>query len=513
MSTTTTVTSSTTTVSPASSTSITTTAPLVFTSSITSTISPSISTSVPTVSPVPVTTGTLTLSNSSLITTTVSSFSVSPATSVTYTVTSTYTNPTTPVSKPSLKSRFTRLFSPKSTSSPDQDLSSSKLSSSDAHVSALVNQSDLDSPPNSVSPNLSTSCSSTATLTPISTDLEPPVSRTSLETSLKELSFAVPVADTNFQSSTASCISEQGTISCNLTESPLSENDAQYSSDQFESTTQTLDTYQDTLTSIHDPDSRLSCSSSLISPSQILPTTPTADVFNDLVSDLLAAPSQGQPEQQHVQVETLSPQKSVGRDESLWLEDKKTTINTPQQHQQQFQQPLTQLNNFADVPQLHSPSVTTADSSVPLWKLKDPSASSNDINNIEVDPVNMYQLLVCLVNKLDGLSASYDELDSRTNIMQNSLFTVLNNKIDNKLSGLADTIKKCTDSQAKLDENLQIASQNNADTRRFLEDHLRGSQLNHPRTVNNRTSSDDITSDSSLDALNTSPVEIKLQEL
>ena len=124
----------------------------------------------------------------------------------------------------------------------------------------------------------------------------------------------------------------------------------------------------------------------------------------------------------------------------------------------------------------------------------------------------MHQLLVCSVNKLDGLTARYEELDSRTNIMQNSLFTVLNKKIDDKLSGLADTMKKCTESQAKLDENLLIATQNNTDTRRFLEDHLRGSHLNRPQAVNNLPSSDDITSNTSLDA-DISPVDIKLKEL
>ena len=72
---------------------------------------------------------------------------------------------------------------------------------------------------------------------------------------------------------------------------------------------------------------------------------------------------------------------------------------------------------------------------MPLWKIKDSSDPSNQSNenNIEFDPVNVRQVFVGLVSRLDDLSARYEELDSRTNIMQNSVFTVLNKKIDDRL--------------------------------------------------------------------------------
>ena len=75
--------------------------------------------------------------------------------------------------------------------------------------------------------------------------------------------------------------------------------------------------------------------------------------------------------------------------------------------------------------------------SVPLWKKKsstaDPSHSQCDF---EVDPVNLQKILIYLVTKVDGLSAKYEELDSKHNIMHNSLLNTLDKDCERKFDKL-----------------------------------------------------------------------------
>ena len=45
-----------------------------------------------------------------------------------------------------------------------------------------------------------------------------------------------------------------------------------------------------------------------------------------------------------------------------------------------------------------------------------------------------------LVNKVDGLSAQYDELASKTDIMQNSLFATFDKSIDTRLNSVQEKL-------------------------------------------------------------------------
>ena len=100
---------------------------------------------------------------------------------------------------------------------------------------------------------------------------------------------------------------------------------------------------------------------------------------------------------------------------------------------EQFQSSSSAVTAIPTVPILaasvsKSPSYTPTDDfrSVPLWR------SKNNSCEFEVDPVNLHQVLLSFVSKLDYISARCDEQDSHSSIMQNSLFAVLNKKIDEK---------------------------------------------------------------------------------
>ena len=79
---------------------------------------------------------------------------------------------------------------------------------------------------------------------------------------------------------------------------------------------------------------------------------------------------------------------------------------------------------------------------IPLWRKKLPPSetASNDISLYEPDPIGLQHVLTFLVNKVDGLSAQYDELASKTDIMQNSMFETLDRSIDTRLTKVQETL-------------------------------------------------------------------------
>ena len=77
----------------------------------------------------------------------------------------------------------------------------------------------------------------------------------------------------------------------------------------------------------------------------------------------------------------------------------------------------------------------TEEMPIPLWRKND-----NIISEYEADPASLQQVLHFLVNKIDTLTAKYEELDSRNNIMQSSLFTALSNSLDSKFANVRNNI-------------------------------------------------------------------------
>ena len=160
------------------------------------------------------TTSSLAIVSSPTFITTASSFSTTPTTSVFYTIST-----TTPVSnEPSLKSRFKRLFSPKSTSSPELNVSPSK-SSSVSPVSIASNTTDLESSVCIQSPISSqklSPTSSTSTLSPDSEYLGPPPSpklnEPSPEASIIPQPYTDSHADTDLPPSTSSPVADFTTV-------------------------------------------------------------------------------------------------------------------------------------------------------------------------------------------------------------------------------------------------------------------------------------------------------------
>ena len=122
--------------------------------------------------------------------------------------------------------------------------------------------------------------------------------------------------------------------------------------------------------------------------------------------------------------------------------------------------------------------VPPTDDSVPLWRSKDPA------HEFEVDPINVHQVLVSFVNRLDFVSARCDELDSHSSIMQNSLFSVLNKKIDEKFETMKIAQKPQVISEAhpeiaklnakveQLDNQLKAANQENVQLRKAWDSYM-----------------------------------------
>ena len=65
-----------------------------------------------------------------------------------------------------------------------------------------------------------------------------------------------------------------------------------------------------------------------------------------------------------------------------------------------------------------------------IWRRKDHPST----HEFEVDPTSMEFVLSFLINKIDVLTAKNEELQSKSEIMQSSLFTTLNNSVDSKIS-------------------------------------------------------------------------------
>ena len=121
---------------------------------------------------------------------------------------------------------------------------------------------------------------------------------------------------------------------------------------------------------------------------------------------------------------------------------------------------------------------------------------------------------------MDILAARSEELDSRTNIMQNSMFTVLNKKIDDRLIGLLEVVQGCSNSYEKskvdVENQVRALSQENRDTRNILETNAHNIRHNITRPVLNNSSSSD-SADSSHNSSNSrhdiSPSDRKLDDL
>ena len=157
--------------------------------------------------------------------------------------------------------------------------------------------------------------------------------------------------------------------------------------------------------------------------------------------------------------------------------------------------PTTELNflgpaTSSSAQQFSSPNIHISSEVIPsfhFWRRKDHPS----IREFEVDPTGLQHVLSFLVNKIDVLTAKNEELQSKSDIMQNSLFTTLNSSIEEKFNSFREeykskldllsidsTIEQCADIcknlETEVDKKIQGVLDDNEEMRRVWDTHMEG---------------------------------------
>ena len=192
-----------------------------------------------------------------------------------------------------------------------------------------------------------------------------------------------------------------------------------------------------------------------------------------------------------------------------------TTTQTDSQHlstSSQTQQIFT--NSSPVVGFANQSNATTPLSEIGTLHLFNPPTSNQ--GEVTVNPVGLQSILQSMVSNIDALSAKCDQLDSLTHIMQNSMYTALSEKIDNKLAELmvppAESDSKFENLKADLDSKVESVLLDNAEMRKVWDLHMGGIRRRVSRACDDSTLSDDEEEESSCESPPT-PYEIRLTKL
>ena len=138
-------------------------------------------------------------------------------------------------------------------------------------------------------------------------------------------------------------------------------------------------------------------------------------------------------------------------------------------------------------PDFTPPTILPEATSIPLWRVKNPHIAESA--EYDVDPVGLQHVLVYLVSKLDVLTAKFDELESKNNIMQSSLFTSLSNSMDSKFGNFRNDVAAklrefsteaiidqcadiCNTMQNAVEKKIEDLTKQNEDTRKVWDDYM-----------------------------------------
>ena len=135
-------------------------------------------------------------------------------------------------------------------------------------------------------------------------------------------------------------------------------------------------------------------------------------------------------------------------------------------------------------------------------------------NQSTVNPVGLQLLLQSMLSNMDVLAAKCDQLESLTHIMQNSMYTALSEKIENKFAEFTALSAESNEKlKVDLDSKVENVLQDNTEMRKVWDQHMGGIRRRINRACDDSSLSDDEEEEESRSESSPTPCEIKFLKL